>query len=117
LNSIQSALQSGNITNAQHAFAAFEQEVQKATATGAKTIFAPGTQQSKDLQLLGNALKSADLNGAQTAFATLKQDINSVTQLTNHSSSSSSSARSLSGAGRISNGPSHVAGSILNFRA
>jgi hypothetical protein len=80
-NTLQSALQSGNISNAQSAFAAFLQDVQKTAQTaGPSSIFSPGTQASKDLQALGNALKSANLNGAQKAFATLQQDIQSAGQ-------------------------------------
>jgi hypothetical protein len=76
---LQNALQSGNVATAQRAFAAFEQDLQKASAlTGPSSLFAPGTQTSKDLQTLGDALKTADLAGAQRAFATLKQDIQSA---------------------------------------
>ncbi len=80
-NTLQSALQSGNISNAQSAFAAFLQDVQKISQTaGAASLFGPGTQASKDLQALGNALKSANLTGAQKAFATLQQDIQTAGQ-------------------------------------
>ncbi len=74
-DALQSALQSGNLTSAQHAFAAFAQEIQKAQTAGASSLFAPGTPPGRDLQRLGSALKAADLSGAQTAFASLKQDI------------------------------------------
>ncbi len=78
-NALGSALQSGNITNAQHAFAAFQQEVQKASqVAGIGGLFAPGSQPSRDLQRLNSALNSADLAGAKTAFASLKQDIQSA---------------------------------------
>jgi hypothetical protein len=78
---IQSALQTGNISSAQSAFAAFEQEVQKIGQTGGSSnLFAPGSQLTKDLQNLGSALKSADLGSAQQAFATLKQDIQATGQ-------------------------------------
>jgi hypothetical protein len=73
---LQSTLQSGNLSAAQGAFAAFLQDVQKtAQMAGPTGIFGPGTQASRDLQSLGSALKSANLAGAQKAFATLQQDI------------------------------------------
>jgi len=75
-DALQSALQSGNISSAQTAFAAFLQDVQKtAQGAGPGSIFGPGTQASKDLQNLGSALKSANLPGAQKAFALLQHDI------------------------------------------
>jgi sulfite reductase alpha subunit-like flavoprotein len=80
-DALQSALQSGNITTAQGAFAAFQQDVQKTVqAAGPHSLFAPGTQTSNDLQNLGNALKSANLTGAQQAFATFKQDLQTAVQ-------------------------------------
>jgi len=73
---LQTALQSGNLTGAQTAFSAFLQDVQKTSqAAGPASLFGPGTPAAKDLQSLGSALKSANLTGAQTAFATLQRDI------------------------------------------
>jgi hypothetical protein len=73
---LQTTLQTGNLSAAQSAFAAFQQDVQKTAQTaGPSGLFAPGTQTSKDLQTLGSALKSANLAAAQRAFATLQQDI------------------------------------------
>ncbi|MGP8201496.1 MAG: hypothetical protein ACLQU4_18555 [Limisphaerales bacterium] len=73
---LQTALQSGNLTGAQTAFAAFLQDIQKTSQTaGPASLFGPGTPAARDLQSLGSALKSANLTGAQTAFATLQQDI------------------------------------------
>jgi hypothetical protein len=75
-NTLQNALQSGNLASAQSAFAAFLQDVQTVNQTaGPSSLFGAGTQAGKDLQALGSALKSADLAGAQKAFATLKQDV------------------------------------------
>jgi hypothetical protein len=78
---LQNNLQSGNITSAQRAFAAFLQDVQKTSVgAGSGNLFAPGTPASRDLQTLGSALKSANLNGAQQAFAALQQDIHAQGQ-------------------------------------
>jgi hypothetical protein len=80
-DTLQSALQTGNISSAQRAFAAFLQDVQKTAQTaGPSSLFSPGTQASKDLQALGSALQSANLAGAQNAFATLQQDIQAAGQ-------------------------------------
>jgi hypothetical protein len=75
---LQNTLQAGNLSAAQRAFAAFQQDVQKtAQMAGPASLFAPGTQASKDLQSVGSALKSANLTAAQSAFAMLQQDIQS----------------------------------------
>jgi hypothetical protein len=80
-NALQNALQSGNISNAQSAFAAFLQDVQAtASKAGPNSLFHPGSQPSKDLDALGSALKSANLSGARTAFAALTQDIQTSPQ-------------------------------------
>ena len=74
--SLQSALQTGNLSMAQGAFAAFQQEVEKAVqAAGPNSLFAPGSAPAIEMQNLGNALRSSDITGAQQAFATLKQDL------------------------------------------
>jgi hypothetical protein len=77
-DALQSALQTGNLASAQHAFAAFEQHVQQAQTVGGSSLFTAGSQSGKDLQRLGSALKAADLNGAQSALASLKQDVQLV---------------------------------------
>ncbi|HZM03807.1 MAG TPA: hypothetical protein VFC44_12415 [Candidatus Saccharimonadales bacterium] len=75
-DTLQSALQGGNLAGAQSAFAGFLQDVQKTNQTaGSSGLFSPGTAAAKDLQNLGSALKSADLGSAQRAFASLKQDV------------------------------------------
>ncbi len=72
-----SALQSGDLTAAQKAFAEFIQSLQKGSQGQA-----PGGQSSDpfsaDLQTLGNALQSGDLASAQKAFAALQQDLQKV---------------------------------------
>jgi hypothetical protein len=122
LTALQSALQSGNITNAQHAFAAFQQEVQKVSQTsGANGIFAPGSQPSRDLQRLNNALNSADLAGANIAFASLKQDIQSVSHPIQPAQTLGPGSRIVNGAHSFSsnsNVPTAAAlGSIVNLKA
>jgi len=122
-DALQSALQTGNITSAQSAFAAFLQDVQKTALTaGPNSLFAPGTQTSHDLQALGNALKSANLTGAQTAFASLKQDIQTmglsasgqpVTYIHHRQSHADIAGNQV---GTIASDPASI-GSILNLQA
>jgi hypothetical protein len=83
-NALQSALQSGNISSAQSAFASFLQDVQAtALKAGSKSLFAPGSQPSKDLDALGSALKSANLAAAKQAFTALSQDVQNAWQPAN----------------------------------
>ena len=85
LSAIGSALQSNDLTGAQKAFAALQQDLgnadsQNTTMTSSATSATAGT----GLTSLGNALQSNDLSGAQNAFATLMQDLqNSLTTLSN----------------------------------
>jgi hypothetical protein len=76
---LQSALQSGNLSDAQSAFAAFQNDIQNGSKDPG--TLGNGTQQAqtaKDLQALGDALKSGDVAAAQKAFATVKQDMQAM---------------------------------------
>ena len=73
---LQSALQSGDLTGAQQAFATLQQDQQNAPhAAKGPGASALATQVSQDFQALQSALSSGDLSGAKQAFATLKQDL------------------------------------------
>ena len=77
---LQTALQSGDVTSAQQAFASVQKDMQNA-AQAAGATSNPSGQPSKigtDFQTLQSALQSGDLSGAQSAFATLKQDMQST---------------------------------------
>jgi hypothetical protein len=69
LAALGGALQSGDLTGAQDAFATLPQDM--GNGSGQTTTATPGM----DLTSLGNALQSGDLTGAQDAFATLMQDL------------------------------------------
>lgn len=76
LGAISSALQNGDLSGAQKAFATLQQDLgttstQNTSATSGNSTVTSGT----DLTALGNALQSNDLSGAQNAFATLMQDL------------------------------------------
>ena len=76
LAAIGNALQSGNLSEAQSAFATLQQDM--GNSSGQSTTATSGT----DLTSLSSALQSGNLSDAQSAFATLMQDLqNSIATL------------------------------------
>jgi DNA-binding FadR family transcriptional regulator len=79
------ALQSGNMTGAQQAFAALQQA---GSSSGAQGQSSPPSGQSNplanDFSTLGQALQAGDLSSAQKAFATLQQDMQGIRQAHHH---------------------------------
>ncbi len=75
----RSALQAGNLTLAQGAFAAFQKDIQKGLQNlvngGAPSQHAEVT---KDIQAIGDALAAGDIAAAQKAFTALKQDLQAL---------------------------------------
>jgi DNA-binding FadR family transcriptional regulator len=74
-HSIGSALQSGNVTAAQTALSAFQQDLQGNSQTSASQPFAKNSQANTDYQSLVGALQSGNLSSAQQAFASLQTDL------------------------------------------
>jgi hypothetical protein len=72
--SLSQALQSGNLSAAQSAYAALQQDQQNGPQPPA------GSPLANDFNALGQALQSGDLTGAQQAFASLKSDFQSLRQ-------------------------------------
>ena len=73
---LDSALQSNDLSTAQQAFAAFQQDVQNVSqGTQPAQALGQNTQLGKDFQALQSALQSNDLTAAKQAFATLQQDM------------------------------------------
>jgi hypothetical protein len=73
---LDSAFQSKDLSSAQQAFAAVQQDLQKTTQGGQLArAFGQTPQLSKDFRALQGALQSNDLAGATQAFATLQQDM------------------------------------------
>jgi len=74
---LQTALQSGDMTSAQQAFASLQKDMPKSSQAAGTTSNPAGQpgQIGTDYQSLQSALQSGDLSGAQSAFATLKQDM------------------------------------------
>jgi len=78
---LASALQSGDLTGAQQAFAALQQLLPNSSAGNQTQNGQQGSGQntfSTDFQALGQALKSGNLTDAQAAFSKLQQDTQSV---------------------------------------
>ena len=70
------ALQSGNLTNAQQAFAAL--------TSGGVSSSIQGAQLTQDLNNLGSALQSGDLAGARNAYSAVQQSFLSARPLMAH---------------------------------
>jgi hypothetical protein len=76
---LQTALQSGNLSAAQEAFASFQQSQPNnssgITANGAASTSGQNSQASNAFQSLQSALTAGNLSGAQQAFATLQRNL------------------------------------------
>jgi hypothetical protein len=87
---IGTAIQSGDLTTAENALTAFQQDLQNSSQTSQKNplsqLFSNNSTLNNDLSALQTALKSNDAAGAQTAFKTLAQDMQSTmkTQKAHH---------------------------------
>ena len=117
---LASALQSGNLADAQSAFTALTQLLPNSSAGSAGDPTQNGqsgsgqNQFAADFSAVGQALQKGDLSGAQKAFATLQQDMPSVQGRHHHhrhhhgsantqgtdSATSNSSAQSTNGSGQ-----------------
>ena len=76
---LASAVQSGNLSSAQTALNAFQQDIQNnSKGPLAAALSDPNSQISKDFQALQKAVQSNDVSGAQSALAALKQDFKSI---------------------------------------
>lgn len=76
---LNNALQNGDLSGAQSAFAAFQHDIQGLSQVRPGNASAANNGPlSKDLESLQAALKGGDLAGAQKALATLKQDFPSA---------------------------------------
>jgi predicted RNA methylase len=74
-NAIGSALQSGNLSDAQSALATFQQDLPGNSQTSTNPPFGNNSQANADYQSLVSALKSGDLSDAQKAYASLQNDL------------------------------------------
>ena len=74
---IGSALQSGNLTNAQSALSAFQQDLQGSSQSSSSQPFGTNTKANSDFQTLVSSLQSGNLSNAQQAFSSLQTDLKS----------------------------------------
>ena len=82
---LQTALQSGDLSGAQQAFAAMQKDQQNSSqATQASSASSQNSQDAKDFQALQTAFSSGDLSGAQQAFAALQKDLQGTSQAGHH---------------------------------
>ena len=75
LQSLASALQSGNLTAAQNAFATFEQSFSASNSQQGSSQSGQSSPVNSDIQTLSSALKSGNLTSAQSAFLQLQKDM------------------------------------------
>jgi hypothetical protein len=82
---LQSALQSGDLSGAQQAFASLQQDLPgTAQIANGSNQSNPVSKVSQDFQALQSALQSGDLATAQQAFSTLQQDLQSAHKAHHH---------------------------------
>jgi len=83
--SLATALQSGDISSAQSAFATLQNDLKTSQGTAATSpLLDPNTQAGQDFKALQDALKSNDVKAAQDAFKTLKTDLQSARRAHHH---------------------------------
>jgi len=75
--SLQSALKSGNLSNAQQAFASLQKDMPE-LAQAANGASSQTSQSSNPFLALQNALSSGNLPAAQQAFSTMQQSMQSA---------------------------------------
>jgi hypothetical protein len=89
---VGSALQSGDLSSAQSALAAFQKDLQGNSQTSTNQPFGKNTQANKDFQSLTSTLQSGDLAAAQKAFAGVQTDLKAAYKGHHHHHSSSSTS-------------------------
>jgi hypothetical protein len=80
---LQSALEAGDLSGAQDAFASLQKNMKpNPRGSEASSQLSEATSRvAKDFAALQTALQGGDLSGAQSAFATLKQDLKGASGL------------------------------------
>jgi hypothetical protein len=102
--SLADARQSGNLSDAQKAFAQLQSDGVKTSQTQSSN--SQGSGQSSPLQALGSALQSGDLAGAQQAFAQLQQGMKAHHHHHHQGSGSAQTNSASQGTGSTNNGDS-----------
>ena len=101
---LASALQSGDLSGAQKAFAQLQQDGPNAGQTQNSQNPNQGNGQNNPFQALASALQSGDLSGAQQAFSQLQQSMKSHHHHHKHGADSSQSGSASQIAGTAASG-------------
>ena len=96
LQTVGSALKSGNLADAKTAWTALQKDFPAGLQSAASQPFGKNSHANNDFQDLTSALQSGNLSGAQKAFASLETDLKA--SLTGTSAGTSSSGSSFSNA-------------------
>ena len=127
--SLRNALQSGDLTAAQQAFASLQKDAQNTSQVADATNNPPPqpdspSQIGKDFQAVQTALQSGDLSTARTAFATLKQDLKNAGSAQrahhhhhNHKSGNTTGASTQNAAASANANPASAVNPLLDIQA
>ena len=78
------ALRSGNLDDAQQAYAALEQDLAGANLSSGSSGASGAGKAAQDLNSLGQALESGDLSGARDAYKSVRQDMRNASSSSHH---------------------------------
>jgi hypothetical protein len=120
-NAIGSALQSGNLSDAQSALATFQQDLPGNSQSSTSQPFGNNTQANADYQSLVSALKSGNLPDAQKAYTSLQNDLQGTgagkSHRHHHHGSSDSGATQTADSTVAASSSSDAADSLLDITA
>lgn len=111
---IGTALQSGSLSSAQSALAAFQQSLPGSSQGSNSQPFGKNSQANSDYQNMVSALQSGNLSSAQQSYNSLKSDLNAAHGHRHHHRSSGAASANTSTSGGTSNtaGASASAGTV-----
>jgi hypothetical protein len=126
---LANALQSGDLSSAQSAFAAFQKDLPSSSQASSSQAnssqpFGQNSQANKDFQTLQNSLASGDISGAQSAFTALKKDLKSAGGVQgshhhhhHHGSNAAATNSASSTSANTTGSDSSAVNSLLNIQA
>ena len=114
---IAAALQSGDLTQAQQAFAQLQKDNPRLAQALTAASSASDSPRLADLKSLAAALKSGDVSGAKQAFAQLQRDTQAVAGKHHHHQAAAAAAPASGTDSDGDNDNSTGSGSVLNASA
>jgi hypothetical protein len=121
---LANALQSGDLSSAQSAFAAFQKDLPSSSQANSSQPFGQNSQANTDFQTLQNSLASGDISGAQSAFTALKKDLKSAGGVQgshhhhhHHGSNAAATNSASSTSANTTGSDSSAVNSLLNIQA